>query len=422
MPSQVNDSLWRAYRRALAKGEIANAHNIALEAARLYEENDDLKAAGSWRRAVASCLYYRGRYGEAAIEAERSAEIQLDPYERARSLILLGESHVLSLKSNAAFIALGKAEEIARFFRDDDYLNARIYSFRAYASGSTGDLDQAIVDGGKGAALDQQSGRLLKAAGALNNLGLLLAKQRVLKGAEQRLVWALELIEKEPEPFCEGCICDSLGYVYTLMGRHDDAERLLTKSAEIFKRLANDAELAASLLHLSELHQRMRQRQGAREEAVRALRLATESGVERLRVDASNLLLSIESDTHRYPRNGNPNVQRVRDLINDNLQGTLRLKEMARAIYLSPSRLEHLFKTETGASLGSYIKAARMEKARELLETTLLSVKEVMGGVGLSDGSHFLRDFKRRYGVTPTQYRRRSLTEKSLAKRAGSIR
>ena len=172
MPSQVNHRLWSDYRGALAKGEIANAYNIALQAAHLYEENDDLKGAGSWRRAVASCLYYRGRYGEAAIEAERSAEIQPDLYERARSLILLGECRALCLERNAAFIALGKAEEIARFFRDDNYLTARIYSFRAYAFGRTGDLDQAIVDGGKGAALDQQSGRLLKAAAALNNLGL----------------------------------------------------------------------------------------------------------------------------------------------------------------------------------------------------------------------------------------------------------
>lgn len=118
----------------------------------------------------------------------------------------------------------------------------------------------------------------------------------------------------------------------------------------------------------------------------------------------------------------NPKVQRVRDLIHDSLQQKLRLKEMVRAIYLSPSRLEHLFKTETGTSLGRYIKAARMEKARELLETTLQSVKEVMASVGLSDESHFVRDFKRRYGVRPTQYRRRFLTEKDLAKRAGSIR
>ncbi len=261
-----------------------------------------------------------------------------------------------------------------------------------------------------------------RAAVCLNNVGWWLGENGQLAEAERVISRAVELVDKEPHLHHRACFYDSLGYIQRLMGRNNDAERYLRQSTEIFEGLSNNAELAGSLLHLSELHQRMRQRQAAREEAVRALRLATESGVERLRVDASNLLLSIESDTHRYPRNGNPNVQRVRDLINDNLQETLRLKEMARAIYLSPSRLEHLFKTETGASLGSYIKAARMEKARELLETTLLSVKEVKGSVGLSDGSHFLRDFKRRYGVTPTQYRRRYLAEKSFARSAGSVR
>ena len=93
MPLQVNDNYWKDYRGTVAKGEMTRAHKIASQVALLYEEGDDLKLAGFWRRAVSSTLYYLGKYGEAAFEAERSADIQPDPYERALSLILLAQSH-----------------------------------------------------------------------------------------------------------------------------------------------------------------------------------------------------------------------------------------------------------------------------------------------------------------------------------------
>jgi len=48
-----------------------------------------------------------------------------------------------------------------------------------------------------------------------------------------------------------------------------------------------------------------------------------------------------------------------------------------------------------------------MKQAKELLETSYLSVKEVMVQVGVTDESHFVRDFKRSYGYTPAKYRER---------------
>ncbi|HWT03609.1 MAG TPA: AraC family transcriptional regulator [Pyrinomonadaceae bacterium] len=82
------------------------------------------------------------------------------------------------------------------------------------------------------------------------------------------------------------------------------------------------------------------------------------------------------------------------------------LGEMARLVNLSPSRFHHLFKAETGTPPYQYLKALRMERARELLETTFLSVKQVMASAGLNNKSHFVKDFKKAYGMTPTLYRR----------------
>jgi AraC-like DNA-binding protein len=79
---------------------------------------------------------------------------------------------------------------------------------------------------------------------------------------------------------------------------------------------------------------------------------------------------------------------------------------MARLVNLSSPRLCYLFKSESGISASRYLKSLRMKEAAVLLSTTFLSVKEIMVRVGLADGSHFVKDFKKIYGMTPTEYRR----------------
>jgi len=81
------------------------------------------------------------------------------------------------------------------------------------------------------------------------------------------------------------------------------------------------------------------------------------------------------------------------------------LDDLARTVNLSESRLRHLFKAETGHSLTAHIRLLKMEAARDLLENTFLSIKEVMVRVGFSDESHFVRDFQRVYGLSPRRYR-----------------
>ena len=52
-----------------------------------------------------------------------------------------------------------------------------------------------------------------------------------------------------------------------------------------------------------------------------------------------------------------------------------------------------------------YLRQLRMERAKDLLESSFLSVKEIAYQVGLTDESHFVRDFKSTYGHSPALYR-----------------
>lgn len=83
-----------------------------------------------------------------------------------------------------------------------------------------------------------------------------------------------------------------------------------------------------------------------------------------------------------------------------------RVDSFAQSLNLSVSHFQHLFRQEVGKTFSGYVKDLRLQKAVELLLATNLTVKEITAKVGAKDESHFLRDFKCKFGDTPTQYRK----------------
>ncbi len=103
-------------------------------------------------------------------------------------------------------------------------------------------------------------------------------------------------------------------------------------------------------------------------------------------------------------------IELVIDLMQNNLHRKLSPDKLATRVGLSPSRLHYLFKAGIGTSPAKHLRSLRLERARRLLNTTHSSVKQVMIEVGVTDRSHFEREFKRLYGVTPSQYRKSDLS------------
>lgn len=98
-------------------------------------------------------------------------------------------------------------------------------------------------------------------------------------------------------------------------------------------------------------------------------------------------------------------VQIVINLMKEDLSREMPIDDVAKWLNISPSRLRYLFKVETGLPPTQYLKYLRMQRAKHLVESTFLNVKQIMYELGINDESHFVRDFKRIYGVTITQYR-----------------
>jgi len=98
-------------------------------------------------------------------------------------------------------------------------------------------------------------------------------------------------------------------------------------------------------------------------------------------------------------------VEKIIAMMREDVRGELSLGEFAQSVNLSVWRLCHIFKSDVGMPPIRYLRLLRMERAKDLLESSFLSVKEIAYQVGLNDESHFVRDFKSTYGFSPALYR-----------------
>jgi AraC family transcriptional regulator len=94
----------------------------------------------------------------------------------------------------------------------------------------------------------------------------------------------------------------------------------------------------------------------------------------------------------------------VTDYIHDHLQQDLSLKEIAAIAQISQYHFSRLFKQKMGITLHQYILQRRIERAKELLQHSQLSIADIALRVGFCDQSHLNRSFKRILGVTPKQF------------------
>lgn len=84
----------------------------------------------------------------------------------------------------------------------------------------------------------------------------------------------------------------------------------------------------------------------------------------------------------------------------------LTVAGLARRATMSERTFTRRFREQTGTSPTAWITAERLARARELLEQTDLYVDEVARVSGLGSGTHLRAQFQRRFGQSPTEYRR----------------
>ena len=98
-------------------------------------------------------------------------------------------------------------------------------------------------------------------------------------------------------------------------------------------------------------------------------------------------------------------MQRALAFIDSHLGDDLTLPHMAEAVGVSPHHFAHVFRTTVGVAPHQYVIRRRVERAKELLDTTDLPIVEIALSVGCANQSHFSAMFHRVTGLTPHAYR-----------------
>ena len=100
-------------------------------------------------------------------------------------------------------------------------------------------------------------------------------------------------------------------------------------------------------------------------------------------------------------------VQNIADFLQKNFNQQLKINDLAEKFHYSRNYLFTLFKREYGVSPQEYLLTLRIKKAKQLLsyKDKNISVKEVSFAVGFEDPLYFSRIFRKRTGVSPTEFK-----------------
>lgn len=94
-------------------------------------------------------------------------------------------------------------------------------------------------------------------------------------------------------------------------------------------------------------------------------------------------------------------VEQVEQVLRHQMASPPSLRAIARLVGCAPARLSREFKECTGETMREFLHRVRLDRARKLLLTTNLQIKQIAGSVGYAHHSTFTTAFADRFGVTP---------------------
>lgn len=144
----------------------------------------------------------------------------------------------------------------------------------------------------------------------------------------------------------------------------------------------------------------------------RAVRTINEKRKQTLMTEYGQRYIATVSERGEETEPEGKAVERVARYIDIHLDEDLSVKALAGMVYLSADHLTRMFKKEYGKTVSEYILEKRMDLARELLNSTDMTITMVAGRIGFSSYSHFTEQFKKIYGMTPRKFRREEKEKK----------
>jgi transcriptional regulator GlxA family with amidase domain len=106
-------------------------------------------------------------------------------------------------------------------------------------------------------------------------------------------------------------------------------------------------------------------------------------------------------------QHGDGAILKLQQWLEVHFQTTCPLSQLAEQTAMSPRTLQRRFLAATHLTISNYVQHLRLEKARELLETTVLPVEQIIWQIGYDDRASFNKLFKAQIGLSPKAYRQR---------------
>jgi AraC family transcriptional regulator len=129
------------------------------------------------------------------------------------------------------------------------------------------------------------------------------------------------------------------------------------------------------------------------------------------RLAMEGLVLELLAEASRQPgvaAVGHPRwLCQARDLLHGRFAEALTLDEVAGEVGVHPVHLSRAFRRFFRCTVGEYVRQLRIDFASKALAAGDASLVEIALAAGFADQSHFCNVFKRRTGLTPSQYRRK---------------
>ncbi len=100
-------------------------------------------------------------------------------------------------------------------------------------------------------------------------------------------------------------------------------------------------------------------------------------------------------------------INRAIAFVGEHYMGPLSLAQLASMTQMSRSHFCRVFRAVAGTSLRDYVRDLRLARAQHLLSTSTLSLTDIALEVGFYDLPHFDKVFRRRLGISPTEFQRR---------------
>ncbi len=98
-------------------------------------------------------------------------------------------------------------------------------------------------------------------------------------------------------------------------------------------------------------------------------------------------------------------MQNVKNYIDHHYDEEISLELLSQKTFISASYISALFKKTFHIGVSEYVSDLRMEKAKELLQSGNWKIEEIARQVGMTNSTYFITRFKRRFGMTPNQYK-----------------